>query len=119
VAYALTRQVLVQLDLGSFGRAELLSALRELAAAADIRLAAHCIGFAQNERQVKALLSDGTSLEGDLLLGADGLHSVVRAQLLGATKPGYAGYIAWRGVSQFEHQRISSGISAVSSARCR
>ncbi len=92
-------------------RAELLSMLRELAAAAYIRSGARCIGFEQNERQVKALLSDGSSVEGDFLLGADGLHSVVRAQLFGATKRRYAGYIAWRGVTQFEHQRISPGIS--------
>ena len=92
-------------------RAELLSTLRELAAAADIRLGARCIGFEQNEQRVKALLSDGTSIEGDLLLGADGLHSVVRAQLFGANKPRYAGYAAWRGVTQFEHNRILPGIS--------
>ena len=72
-------------------RAELLSVLRDLTAAADMRLGARCIGFEQNDRRVKALLSDGTSVEGDLLLGADGLHSVVRAQLFGASKPRYAG----------------------------
>ena len=92
-------------------RAELLSILRERATAAEIRLGVRCVGFEQNDRQVKALLSDGNSVEGDLLIGADGLHSVVRAQLFGAKKPRYAGYVAWRGVTQFEHQRISPGIS--------
>jgi 2-polyprenyl-6-methoxyphenol hydroxylase-like FAD-dependent oxidoreductase len=58
-------------------RAELLSTLRDLAAAADIRLGARCIGFEQYDQQVNALLSAGTSVEGDALLGADGLHSVV------------------------------------------
>ena len=51
-------------------RAELLSTLRELAAATDIRLGARCIGFEQNDQRVKALLSDGTPVEGDLLFGA-------------------------------------------------
>jgi 2-polyprenyl-6-methoxyphenol hydroxylase-like FAD-dependent oxidoreductase len=92
-------------------RAELLSTLRELAAATDIRLGARCISFEQNDHLVKALLSDGTSVEGDLLLGADGLHSVVRAQLFGANKPRYAGYVAWRSVTHFEHNRILPGIS--------
>jgi 2-polyprenyl-6-methoxyphenol hydroxylase-like FAD-dependent oxidoreductase len=92
-------------------RAELLSTLRELAASTDIRLGARCISFEQNDHLVKALLSDGTSVEGDLLLGADGLHSVVRAQLFGANKPRYAGYVAWRSVTQFEHHRILPGIS--------
>ncbi len=85
--------------------------MRDLTAAADIRLAPRCIGFEQYDQQVNVLLSDGTSVEGDVLLGADGLHSVVRAQLLGATKLRYAGDVAWRAVTQFEHHRILPGIS--------
>lgn len=41
----------------------------------------------------------------------DGLHWVVRAQLFGATKPRYAGYVSWRGVTKFEHRRTLPGIS--------
>jgi 2-polyprenyl-6-methoxyphenol hydroxylase-like FAD-dependent oxidoreductase len=92
-------------------RGELLSTLRDLATAADIRLGARCIGLEQNGQRVKALLSEGAAVEGELLLSADGLHSVVRAQLFGANKPRYAGYVAWRGVTKFEHQRILPGIS--------
>jgi 2-polyprenyl-6-methoxyphenol hydroxylase-like FAD-dependent oxidoreductase len=36
---------------------------------------------------------------GDVVVGADGLHSVVRAQLFGAHPPRYRGYTAWRGVA--------------------
>jgi 2-polyprenyl-6-methoxyphenol hydroxylase-like FAD-dependent oxidoreductase len=36
---------------------------------------------------------------GDLLVGADGLNSVVRARLFGDEKPLYAGYTAWRGIA--------------------
>src|SRR6266487_1932829 len=32
-------------------------------------------------------------------LGADGLHSVIRSQLFGVTKPRYAGYACWRGLA--------------------
>jgi 2-polyprenyl-6-methoxyphenol hydroxylase-like FAD-dependent oxidoreductase len=50
----------------------------------------------QSPRQVTARFSNGRKLEGDLLIGADGLRSAVRAQFLPELKPAYAGYIAWR-----------------------
>jgi 2-polyprenyl-6-methoxyphenol hydroxylase-like FAD-dependent oxidoreductase len=53
-------------------------------------------GFAQTERGVVAQLSDGSAAAGDLLVGADGLRSTIRAQCLPALAPLYAGYVAWR-----------------------
>jgi len=47
---------------------------------------------------VVAVFDDGSRAEGDLLVAADGLHSTARAQFLPEIAPGYAGYVAWRGV---------------------
>ena len=52
--------------------------------------------FEQNARNVIAHFSDGSSSEGDVLIGADGLRSTVRRQCLSAAAPLYAGYVAWR-----------------------
>jgi 2-polyprenyl-6-methoxyphenol hydroxylase-like FAD-dependent oxidoreductase len=47
---------------------------------------------------VIAVFAGGTKVAGDLLVGADGLHSTVRARAFTAPAPNYAGYVGWRGV---------------------
>jgi len=47
---------------------------------------------------VTAFFSDRPSERADLLIAADGIRSTVRAQMLPDAQPGYAGYVAWRGV---------------------
>jgi len=52
----------------------------------------------QTEDKVRVRLSDGSTHSADLLVGADGFRSTVRAALAPEAQPRYAGYIAWRGL---------------------
>ena len=53
---------------------------------------------------VKIHFQDGTTATADVVIGADGVHSVVRAHLLGkeAAKPVYAGSVAYRALVPME-----------------
>jgi len=62
------------------------------------RAYARLVGIEQNDHRITATFADGTCLRGDLLIGADGLHSIVRTQFLPLLQPNYTGYVAWRGV---------------------
>jgi 2-polyprenyl-6-methoxyphenol hydroxylase-like FAD-dependent oxidoreductase len=58
-----------------------------------------CHRIEQDTGGVTAHFANGASARGDLLVGADGIRSAVRAQLAPETAPRYAGYIAWRGLA--------------------
>lgn len=63
-----------------------------------ILLGARCAGFEQTEAGVTLKLADGREVEGDILIGADGVHSGIRSRLAGADQPSFSGCLAWRGV---------------------
>lgn len=82
-------------------QAALLAALESLhpdPGAHPVRFGAHLERFEQDEQGVTAYFADGTHARGSVLIGADGLHSVVRQALFGVASPRFAGFIAWRAV---------------------
>jgi 2-polyprenyl-6-methoxyphenol hydroxylase-like FAD-dependent oxidoreductase len=52
--------------------------------------------FELTKKAVLAHMTDGSTAEADILIGADGLRSTVRSQCLPDVAPLYAGYCAWR-----------------------
>jgi 2-polyprenyl-6-methoxyphenol hydroxylase-like FAD-dependent oxidoreductase len=56
-------------------------------------------GVTQTADAVTAHFADGTAESADLLIGADGFRSSVRALLAPEARPVYAGYVGWRGLA--------------------
>ncbi|SMB91004.1 monooxygenase FAD-binding [Hymenobacter roseosalivarius DSM 11622] len=67
--------------------------------------------FEEEDNWVTAYFTDGSQVEGQALLGADGIRSRVRRQLLPASQPRYAGYTCWRGVIEAQALNLPPGRS--------
>jgi 2-polyprenyl-6-methoxyphenol hydroxylase-like FAD-dependent oxidoreductase len=114
-------KVLADVALGEIGRrigghciginrAELLPLLGAQLDDGILHLGSKCVGFTQDDSGVTARFEDGREERGDLLIGADGLYSLVRSELLGQSKPRYAGYTIWQGITTFEDEEAPIGL---------
>src|SRR4051795_2202356 len=64
----------------------------------DVHLNKQVTGFEEADDHVTVSFGDGTTETADAVVGADGLRSAVRAQILGDESPREAGYTVWRGI---------------------
>ncbi|MFJ7269989.1 FAD-dependent monooxygenase [Streptomyces sp. NPDC099050] len=78
-------------------RADLHGALLSLVPSDRVHLGARCVGVTQQSDEALLHLSDGTTVEADLIVGADGIHSVAREQIV-ADRPRYSGQTIYRGL---------------------
>jgi FAD-dependent urate hydroxylase len=62
-----------------------------------IRRNARAVGVVSTHNGVRVEFEDGTSAEGEVLIGADGLHSMVR-DVLGARQAEPTGWCSWQGL---------------------
>ena len=81
-------------------RADLLDALAGALKTTQLRFDARCVGVESTARSAAARFADGSTVEADLVVGADGIHSAVRENLFGADKPRFTGCICWRGMAE-------------------
>jgi salicylate hydroxylase len=85
-------------------RADLIEILRNAAEAEGvrIRLGSRLSAFTRPDAEVRLGLDNGTILDADLLVGADGMRSTVRRSLFGADHPRFTGAVAWRAIAPIE-----------------
>ncbi len=74
--------------------------LRRLIPQGHYHLGRYINGYHQDATGVTARFPDGATARADLLVGADGFRSAVRAQMLPQVVPQYAGYVVWRALAQ-------------------
>src|SRR5216684_3543398 len=79
-------------------RADLHNALAAVVPEDIIHLDKKLVGLEQREGQVTLAFADGTRAHADAVIGADGVHSVVREIILGPEKPLHKGRVAYRAV---------------------
>src|SRR5580700_3960123 len=99
--------LLMNIGLGHFDvpalctrRSDLLGALISALPAERVRLG-HDFGYFERQKSSVGIhFSNGVSVEHDFLIGADGIRSRVRSQLLGIHQPIYRGYTVWRGLGR-------------------
>jgi salicylate hydroxylase len=78
-----------------------------------LHLDARVISHDQDDSAARLHLADGRCIEGDVLIGADGIHSVVRGDLFGPSAVEFTGLVAWRGTIPIERlpKRLRAPIS--------
>ena len=77
-------------------RADLIDILAQAIPDGMLRFGAQCVGFEQDDEGVTVSLSSGEKLRGDALIGADGIHSVIRKQLRGEEQTHFSNVLMWR-----------------------
>src|SRR5215831_5284352 len=78
-------------------RSDLQTILIEAVGLDSIHLGATCIGAGQNDTGATVTFDDGSSATGDVVVGADGIHSAMRRAVVGEVAPRYSGMANWVG----------------------
>jgi salicylate hydroxylase len=97
-----------------FHRADLLEALADALPREGVQLGHRLVGIADHGDRVEARFTSGARVTADLLVGADGIHSTVRAALFGPERPRFTGCVAYRGLVPTE-RLAHLGLEVVSS----
>lgn len=93
-------------------RADLLAALAAELPATCVHFGRRVAGLAQDDGGVTLAFEDGAQARHDVVIGADGIHSRVRAALFGPESPRFTGVVSFRAVVPTERVRDVPEIDA-------
>ena len=67
-----------------------------------VKLGRRCAAISTDDDHAEVRFEDGESMYAAYVIGADGIHSKVRAGLFGTDRPEFTGCVAWRGLVPME-----------------
>ncbi|MGH3202346.1 MAG: FAD-dependent monooxygenase [Streptosporangiaceae bacterium] len=79
-------------------RADLLALLAGQLPPGTVRTGRRCTGFSQDEVSATACFADGSTATADVVIGADGIHSVLQGFVVAPAAPVFSGVVAYRGL---------------------
>ncbi|MCW8378647.1 FAD-dependent monooxygenase [Streptomyces justiciae] len=83
-------------------RADLLDILRSALPTELIHLGRRCVGFTQDEDGATVEFADGATVRADVVVAADGIHSLLRGHVTPPSEPQQSGLCAWRALVDVE-----------------
>jgi salicylate hydroxylase len=89
----------------NFHRADLIGILAAAMPPDRLHAGHRLTGLTDRRARVEATFDNGVAIDCDALVGADGIHSVVRAAILGPEAPVFTGCVAYRGLVPAERVR--------------
>jgi FAD-dependent urate hydroxylase len=79
-------------------RTDLQTLLLDAVGSGALHLGAKCVRVEQTDAQATAYFEGGRTAVGDVIVGADGIHSVIRGAVVGDVAPRYSGMANWVGI---------------------
>ena len=83
-------------------RVALLQALADRLADEGVNLGRRCVGVDERDSGAELQFADGSSATADLVVGADGVHSVMRRHVVGEVRGRFSGTVGYRGLVPVE-----------------
>ena len=83
-------------------RVALLQALADRLADEGVNLGRRCVGVDERRSGAELQFADGSSAAADLIVGADGVHSVIRPHVAGEVRRRFSGTVGYRGLVAVE-----------------